>query len=185
MARHFDVHHGLSHNAVIRFRIVVVLAGRAEFHQITVDIAADAQDRMNHQKGVHLHALHLAGDRTHQERHIIVDDLNDRARVAAVDVGHREFGRVDFALLQKFPGAGRYIEQGFRRAGFQLVGRAAGKELVDEAGKVAGLAALFRAGLFFGQGHDGSDNRGKVVLGRSGHGLHRHSWFSPNGLDAR
>ena len=69
----FDVHDRLGSAAFAGF------AGQ-NFTQATFRVPLRLHDRLNHQMQSQSLAVDLHGHRVHQERHVVIDDLDDRVR---------------------------------------------------------------------------------------------------------
>ncbi len=88
LAVDFDVHH--------RFRLGPLTGLQGNADHVAVEIATHRQDGVRQHMDGDLAAIELVGNRIDQERHVVVDDLNDR--VAALEaVGSR--GRIEGANL--------------------------------------------------------------------------------------
>jgi hypothetical protein len=145
-----------------------------EVHKPPVRVARHREDRVNHETDVDCPLRQLRQDRVHQERHVVIDELQDRDVLEPVPRNgagrglETDFRRARRPDGQQGPGALRQRRDLARRVGQKVLGHGAGEQPADEGpGNVPALGEQRRRGI--GQCRDGLRVvRARLVVDRHG-----------------
>src|SRR3954453_11254953 len=160
-----DVHVRLDNRVDLRF------LRRFELDALRAGVAADAHDRMQQQMNVASKARDLGADGIDEERHVVVDDLDDgvlETPAISVDGGIEEphFGSTDVADFAELPERKRRAEERLERGVDDVVGSDEREVAPDE---LLGTIRFIAADSFLCFGSKPLDEIGLALLRGHGH----------------